>query len=196
MHRRYGGAGLGLTVARQLVELMGGEMWVESKVGNGTTLHFTLRVGVRSHARPTSMASFPSVPVLVADDNTTTRQILVEMVERWGMLPHVTEDAPGTLAALASATAAGRPFAVALVDAEMPEGDGTPLVSHMRNDRRVGTPVILLMSPHYRGEVLDYSGLQVAGYVSKPLIDCSLEDVLRRVLSRAHHGPSRRRATR
>jgi signal transduction histidine kinase/FixJ family two-component response regulator len=183
MRRRYAGAGLGLTVARELVESMGGEMGIESASSTGTTVHFTLCVGV---TRPTSydagMAVFADRTVLVADHNRTERRLLLETVARWGMRGIVAENTSTMLTALRSGSVNGTPIAIAVVDAEMPHRSGTRIVDHLERRRRAPVPVVLLMSPYSGADLLRYRRLGVAGYVSKPIVDSALRDVLGRVL--------------
>jgi signal transduction histidine kinase/CheY-like chemotaxis protein len=190
MHRKYAGAGLGLTIARHLVELMGGTIWLESVVGVGTTFHFTLRVGIVNAARPSGgTAALAQTTVLLADDRPTTRRLLAEMTRRWGMIPTLAQNVPETLAALASRTVDDPPFAVAIVDAEMRDHDGTSLVDALARLGGSRTPIVLLTSPQYPADLVQYLELNVAGYVSKPVMDSALHDVLAAVLSR----PSRTR---
>src|SRR6266700_1309039 len=95
--RKFGGTGLGLTISRQLVGMMGGQMWVESHPGLGSIFHFTAAFGIGtpqvSARQPGDTASLEGVPVLVVDDNSTNRLILEKMLLGWGMRPTLADGA-------------------------------------------------------------------------------------------------------
>jgi signal transduction histidine kinase/CheY-like chemotaxis protein/HPt (histidine-containing phosphotransfer) domain-containing protein len=142
--RKYGGTGLGLTISRQLVEMMGGRIWLESSVGKGSVFHFTISVGLPKIPAPiadTPPSSLQGVTVLVVDDNRTNREILEKMLTPWGMQPALVDGATEALAALAR-----QPFQLILLDVCMPEFDGSALCETIRQTPGMAARTIMMLS--------------------------------------------------
>jgi PAS domain S-box-containing protein len=149
--RRYGGTGLGLTISAQLVEMMGGRIWIESELGKGSRFYFIARFGIDpdpAHAAaPVSADVLHDLHVLIVDDNATNRLILSEMLTGWRMRAVAVSGAAAAMAALRDAYDRGDPYRLVLTDALMPEVDGFALAADIAADVRLAaTKVILLTS--------------------------------------------------
>jgi two-component system, sensor histidine kinase and response regulator len=181
--RLYGGTGLGLAIASKIINLMGGEIWVESLVGHGSTFHFTARFELDSAAAGKPAASDPvsltGMRVLVVDDNTTNRRILEEILHNWRMRPVLAANADQALVALEGASTAGEPFPLVLLDAQMPEVDGFMLVRKIKaNPKIAGSTLMMLSSAAQLSDAQRCRQLGVSAYLTKPIKQSELLDTI------------------
>ncbi|HWX56210.1 MAG TPA: response regulator [Verrucomicrobiae bacterium] len=178
MSRTYGGTGLGLTISSRLVELMHGQIWVESDMNKGSRFHFTARFGLQKVSTRTIVPRDPStlrdMRVLVVDDNATNRQILLKILAGWHTRALAVESGAQAIAALREARESGKNFPLILVDAQMPEMDGFALAKRiqesMKRHPEWGAATIMMLSSNgERGDAKRCREVGIAAYLTKPI---------------------------
>ena len=180
--RKYGGTGLGLAISKQLVDLMGGVMRLESREGIGSTFSFELPLPLDPDSHPaatTSPMELANLRVLIVDDSVVNRRIYHELITRWGMRNGSYASASEALQALRDGAAQSDPFNIALVDLNMPEIDGEMLGRAIKADPTIGdTVLILLTSSCSKSRSGGLTDAGFAAYLTKPVRPSVLMDAI------------------
>ncbi|MGO8879254.1 MAG: response regulator [Desulfomonilaceae bacterium] len=185
--RRYGGTGLGLSISSRLVEIMDGQIWVDSKLGQGSKFHFTIQLDVSraeiQGKHPAPIEALEGVRVLIVDDNLTNRKILDGQLSNWGMSAALAQSGVDTIAIMKTFASKQTPFAVALIDCMMPEMDGFQLASIIKNSPELNkTKLVMLSSAAQVGDAEERKRFGLEAWLVKPVKQSELLTCLLTIL--------------
>ena len=190
--RKFGGTGLGLTISKQLCEIMGGQIGVESKEGKGTMFWFTACLNKQPPGRGMEITTLDDVSlkglrILAVDDNATNRRVVAGMLSSWKCRHEEVEDSATALDRLRTATASGDPFRIAILDMLMPEIDGETLGRMIKDDPALRDTVLVMMtSIGTRGDAGRFEKAGFSVYLIKPvkrsrLFNCLMTAIGRKI---------------
>lgn len=171
--RKYGGTGLGLTISKQLAKLMNGRIWVESTVGQGSTFHCSVVLGVQCQ----TVQAGPSIPIdlrdvrsLVVDDHPVNRMILKETLASWNAEVSDAANGQDTITELRLAARSARPYQLLMLDCRMPDMDGFVVVEQIKQAGLAeGLTIVMLASHQWADDIAQTYDMGLGGYMIKPI---------------------------
>ncbi|MEK6202032.1 MAG: response regulator, partial [Desulfobulbaceae bacterium] len=186
--RKYGGTGLGLSISKNLVEMMGGEISVDSVAGQGSTFTFTAELGlqpVQKQKKELLPDALAGLRVLIVDDQESAQEILREMLESFKCNVTVAGSGENGLAELKKASAGGSPFDLVLMDYNMPGLNGLETASLIKNDKDLSkVPTIIMVTAYGREEIRQQAGnIGVEGFLNKPVTPSTMLETIMHIIA-------------
>ncbi len=186
--RKYGGTGLGLTITKQLIEIMGGSIRVESETGRGSRFlfHIWLKLSVEPENIASREALLKSVRVLAVDDQPTNLHVMSLMLKRLHVRHDLARDGLDAMSKIKQANGQGEPYRLVLLDARMPGMDGFAVAQELRRDPvYAGTGLLMLTSAGLRGDAARCKELGLSAYLTKPVALTELREAMEAALGQA-----------
>ncbi len=186
--RKFGGTGLGLAISRQLVEKMGGEIGVESAIGEGSTFWFTVRLRKSPSPQSTSDSNhrLANMRALIVDNNAVSGQFIREQIVAWEMRNGVATTGAEALSCLRRAAREGDPYPLGIIDQQMPDMDGMALAREIKADPTISDTRLILLTSF--GKRISSEELHASGFANccfKPVRQSTLFDCLANVMGEA-----------